>query len=148
MTQQELRELLLEPVPFEFAGSEGFGSTTKYTWKDHRGSLEDMAYSMRYALESEREKKLGINGEVRFFHNGRYSDPWTAAILLWSNRNNTFRARLLGFNNEGKTVEQLGNTGPHLGKRVWITDLPETAQLLALEEVLRVKGADRATKRG
>lgn len=101
------------------------------TWGDKTLKAKNTFGALRYALEMERQKALGIPTSVRFYLNERYLDKWTVMFL---DRRTTDGCFCLAMQDSGEADEVWDIPGFHLGARVWFSDLPEPCKLEVLRE--------------
>lgn len=127
--------MLTTKFSFTFAGQScEVDENDILTWGDKTLKAGNTHGALRYALEMERQKSLGIPTSVRFYLNERYLDKWTVMFLDKKTKEGYF---CLAMQDSGEADEVYDIPGFHLGARVWLSDMPEVCQLEVLRECRR-----------
>lgn len=121
---------------FMFAGQLGKVENEVVTWNNKRFLVRDAQKATRYCLEMERLKALNIPDTVRFYHNPNYIDCWK--IVFLDRPVGTEGCFTLSYDDADYICDELACTpGYHLGKRVWISDLPSEIRGEVMAEIRR-----------
>ena len=92
--------------------------------------LNDCAYHIRKAVEQERERLMGFPPSLRIYDNPRYLDRYTVIFTKRPEARKNFEALALPAARKVSTYP-----GFHLGKRIWLSDLP-AGLVIAIEAAL------------
>ncbi len=108
-------------------------------WNGKTFPVKEAAGALRYGVEQERLKVLGIPDKVlKFYRNERFLDAYTVMFTDRSHKDGFF---CLALEPNGACSEVFDTPGFHLGRRIYFSDLPEACQEEVLAEVEDYYGA-------
>lgn len=119
---------------FKFAGVDGIVIGNDVHWKGTVKAVDECESAIRYAIEMERLRHLGLPNTFRIYDNPRYEDRYTVLFMDSPIGRDAYEG--LSMTTAGTVKDIESAPGFHLGRRISIADVPQACQDVIMDEFI------------